>query len=82
MLKHPFFTVLLYLVTFSADVVPWREKYWAEPKNQLTKKASFGILENFNPFQSVQMNVDSNFAFQFICKKIIKIGHPSHESVL
>ena len=61
-----FFCDWLNFHTFSTNVVSRRKKDRPQPQDQFTEEASLCVLEDFHPFQSVQVNVNGDFALQLI----------------
>ena len=62
-----------YSVTFPADVVPGREEDGLEAEHELAQEPRLRVLEDLHPLQRVQVHVDSDLAFQFICKSEMRI---------
>ena len=60
-------------LTFPADVVPGREEDGLEAEHELAQEPRLRVLEDLHPLQRVQVHVDSDLAFQFICKSEMRI---------
>lgn len=55
--------------TFATDVVAGREEDGPEPEHELAQEAGLRVLEDLHSFERVQMNVNGNLRFQFVCTR-------------
>ena len=58
--------------TFATNVIARREKDGPEPQDELAQEAGLRILEDLHSLERVQVNVNGNLRFEFVCKKKIR----------
>ena len=59
--------LFLYYCTFATDVITrWKED-GSQSENELAQEAGFSVLEDLHPLQCVQVNVNGNLRFEFVC---------------
>ena len=56
------------VITFATYIIAGGEKDGPKPENQLAEESRFSVLEDFHSLQRVQMDVDGNLGFQFVCQ--------------
>ena len=55
--------------TFATDVIAGREEDRSQAKHQFAQESGFGVLEDFHSFERVQVNVDGDLGFEFVCRQ-------------
>jgi len=67
------FRMSWFLLTLPADVVPGAEEDGLEPEHQLAEKPRLRVLEDLNPLQGVEVNVDGYLPLQLVWKGAFNI---------
>lgn len=53
---------------FPADVIAWTEEDRSESEDELAEKAGLSVLKDLHSLQCIQMHVNRDLGFQFVCR--------------
>lgn len=73
---------LLAHFALSANVISGTEQHRPKTEHQFTEEAGFGVLENLHSFQCVQVNMNRNLSFEFVCNKLPQFKNNNFETNL
>ena len=52
--------------TFPTDIISWREEDRSQPQNEIAEEPRLGVVEYFDPFERVQVDVEGDLRLEFV----------------